>query len=202
MSSYPYLVFSLSFSLNILWLVVIRHCIVHRIDQEIIFLQFCLLKTNVFLKPTRTYCSHFSMLQMCNDCKYFVTGYCRQRSRWRRQWLLYLIYLTPMNFLFWPRVKCHLPCMRIRIWPILRLCTVISSRAQLDIVALCLVCQTFEPEDQGRFQGGHLKQNVFYLRRFSESRSSSGSTPSVRSSVRPSVCPSVCPFVRPSVRNT
>ena len=30
----------------------------------------------------------------------------------------------------------------------------------------------------------------FYLRRFSESRSSSGSTPSVRSSVRPSVHPS------------
>ena len=24
------------------------------------------------------YCSHFSMLQMCNDCKYFVTGYCRR----------------------------------------------------------------------------------------------------------------------------
>ena len=38
----------------------------------------------------------------------------------------------------------------------------------------------------------------FYLRRFSESRSSSGSTPSVR----PSVCLFVCPSVRPSVRNT
>ena len=39
-----------------------------------------------------------------------------------------------------------------------------------------------------------VKKLSFYLRRFSESRSSSGSTPSVRSSVRPSV--------RPSVRNT
>ena len=29
-------------------------------------------------------------------------------------------------------------------------------RAQLDIMALCLACQTLEPEDQGRFQGGHL----------------------------------------------
>ena len=46
--------------------------------------------------------------------------------------------------------------------PILGLCTVISSRAQLDIVALCLACQTFDPEDQGRFQAGHLKQNVFF----------------------------------------
>ena len=34
--------------------------------------------------------------------------------------------------------------------------TVISSPARLDIVALCLACQTLEPEDQGRFQGGHL----------------------------------------------
>ena len=32
---------------------------------------------------------------------------------------------------------------------------------------------------------------IYYLRRFSESRSSSGSTPSVRPSVRPFVCPSV-----------
>ena len=36
------------------------------------------------------------------------------------------------------------------------LCTVISRRARLDIVALCLACQTLEPEDQGRFQGGPL----------------------------------------------
>ena len=28
--------------------------------------------------------------------------------------------------------------------------------AQIDIMALCLACQTLEPEDQGRFQGGHL----------------------------------------------
>ena len=46
----------------------------------------------------------------------------------------------------------------------------------------------------------------YYLRRFSESRSSSGSTPSVRSSVRlsvrPSVRPSIRPSVCPSVRNT
>ena len=28
--------------------------------------------------------------------------------------------------------------------------------AQLDTMALCLACQTLEPEDQGRFQGGHL----------------------------------------------
>ena len=41
--------------------------------------------------------------------------------------------------------------------------TVISSRARLYILALCLACQTFEPEDQGRFQGGHLKQNVFFF---------------------------------------
>ena len=27
---------------------------------------------------------------------------------------------------------------------------------RLDIVTLCLACQTLEPEDQGRFQGGHL----------------------------------------------
>ena len=32
----------------------------------------------------------------------------------------------------------------------------ISRRARLDIVALCLACQTLEPEDQGQFQGGHL----------------------------------------------
>ena len=38
MSSYPYLVLSLSFSLNILWLDVIRHGIVHHIDQERTFL--------------------------------------------------------------------------------------------------------------------------------------------------------------------
>ena len=44
------------------------------------------------------------------------------------------------------------------IWPILGLCTstVISRCARFDIVALCLVCQTLEPEDHGRFQGGHL----------------------------------------------
>ena len=49
----------------------------------------------------------------------------------------------------------------------------------------------------------------FYLRRFSESRSSSESTPSVRrssSESTPSVCPSVRSFVHlsvcPSVRNT
>ena len=34
--------------------------------------------------------------------------------------------------------------------------TVISSPARLDVVALCLTCQTLEPGDQGRFQGGHL----------------------------------------------
>ena len=39
---------------------------------------------------------------------------------------------------------------------ILRLCTVISSGTRLDIVTLCLACQILEPEDQGRFQGGHL----------------------------------------------
>ena len=56
------------------------------------------------------------------------------------------------------RVKCHLPCMRIRIWPILGLSTstVISRCARFDIVALCLACQTLEPEDHGRFQSGHL----------------------------------------------
>ena len=32
----------------------------------------------------------------------------------------------------------------------------IFNLAQLDIMALCLACQTLEPEDQGRFQGGHL----------------------------------------------
>ena len=48
------------------------------------------------------------------------------------------------------------PCMRIRIWPILGVCTVISRRALLDIVALCFACQALEPEDQGRFEGGHL----------------------------------------------
>ena len=37
--------------------------------------------------------------------------------------------------------------MRIRIWPILGICTVISRRARLDIVALSLACQTLEPED-------------------------------------------------------
>ena len=37
MSSYPYLVLALSFSLNILWLDMIKHCIVHHIDQEIFF---------------------------------------------------------------------------------------------------------------------------------------------------------------------
>ena len=42
------------------------------------------------------------------------------------------------------------------------------------------------------------QNQLFNLHRFSESRSSSGSTPSVRPSVRPSVCPSV----RLSVRNT
>ena len=40
--------------------------------------------------------------------------------------------------------------------PILVLCTVISSSARLDVVVLCIVRQTLEPEDQGRFQGGHL----------------------------------------------
>ena len=39
---------------------------------------------------------------------------------------------------------------------ILRLCTVISSGTQLDIMTLCLACQILEPEDQGRFHGGHL----------------------------------------------
>ena len=53
------------------------------------------------------YCSHFSMLQMCNDCKYFVTVYCRQGRRWRRQWWIYLIYLALKNLLFWPKVNCH-----------------------------------------------------------------------------------------------
>ena len=43
------------------------------------------------------------------------------------------------------------------MWPILGICTVIfSRRARLDIVALCLVCQTLESEDQGQFEGGHL----------------------------------------------
>ena len=46
------------------------------------------------------YCSYFSMLQMCNDCKYFVTGYCRQCSRLRRQWWDYWIYLTPKNHIY------------------------------------------------------------------------------------------------------
>ena len=31
-----------------------------------------------------------------------------------------------------------------------------SSGTRLDIVTLCLACQTLEPEDQCRFQGGHL----------------------------------------------
>ena len=128
-----------------LWLDVIRHCIVHHIDKERFFFQICLLKMTAFLKPKRMYCNHFSMLQMCNDCRYFVTGYCWQRSRWRRQWWIYLIYLTPKNLLFWGRVKCHLPCIRIWIWQILGLCTVISRCAWLDIVALCLACQTLEP---------------------------------------------------------
>ena len=41
--------------------------------------------------------------------------------------------------------------MRIRIWPILGLCTstVISRCTRFDIVALCLACQTLEPEDHG-----------------------------------------------------
>ena len=52
--------------------------------------------------------------------------------------------------------EMSLPCMRIGIWRILRLCTVISSGTRLDIVTLCLACQTLEPEDQGRFKGGHL----------------------------------------------
>ena len=43
-----------------------------------------------------------------------------------------------------------------------------------------------------------MDSGYFYLRRFSESRSTSGSTPSVRPSVRSYVCSSV----RPSVRNT
>ena len=42
------------------------------------------------------------------------------------------------------------------IWPILGLCTVISRRARLDVVALCLAYQTLEPEDQDRYQDGHL----------------------------------------------
>ena len=53
--------------------------------------------------------------------------------------------------------------MRIRICLIFRLCTVISRRAQLDIVDLCLACQTLEPEDQGRFQGGHLYKLFFFF---------------------------------------
>ena len=31
-----------------------------------------------------------------------------------------------------------------------------SRCARFDIVALCLACQTLEPEDHGRFQGGHI----------------------------------------------
>ena len=46
--------------------------------------------------------------------------------------------------------------MRIGILLILGLSTVISRRARLDIVALCLACQTLETEDQGRFRGGTL----------------------------------------------
>ena len=42
------------------------------------------------------------------------------------------------------------------IWPIPGFCTVILRRAPLDVVALCLACQTLEPEDQDRFQGGQL----------------------------------------------
>ena len=30
-------------------------------------------------------------------------------------------------------------------------------------MALCLACQTLEPEDHGRFQGGHFKQIVFFF---------------------------------------
>ena len=40
--------------------------------------------------------------------------------------------------------------------------TVISSPTQLHIVALWLVCQTLEPEDQGRLPGEHLLQIVFF----------------------------------------
>ena len=61
------------------------------------------------------------------------------------------------------RVEYHLPCIRIRICPIFGLCTGISRRALLDIVALCLACQTLEPEDQGLFQGGHLFFFSFFL---------------------------------------
>ena len=71
----------------------IRHCIVHHINQEIFFLKACLLWTKAFLKPKQMYCSHFSMLQMCNNCKYFVTGYRRQRCRLRRQ----LVYVKWAN---------------------------------------------------------------------------------------------------------
>ena len=53
-------------------------------------------------------------------------------------------------------------CLRIRIWPKVGLCTVISRHARLDIVGLCLACQTLEPEDQGRFKGGHL-EHFFFL---------------------------------------
>ena len=38
MSAYPYLVLSLSFTLNILWLDMIEHCIIHHIDQDRFFL--------------------------------------------------------------------------------------------------------------------------------------------------------------------
>ena len=54
-------------------------------------------------------------------------------------------------------------CMQIGIWRILRLCSVISSGTQLDIVTLCLACQTLEPENQGRFQGGHLQKIVLFV---------------------------------------
>ena len=52
--------------------------------------------------------------------------------------------------------EMHLPNMRIQIWPILGICSVISRRARLDIVAMCLACQTLEPKDQGQLEGGHL----------------------------------------------
>ena len=48
----------------------------------------------------------------------------------------------------------------------------------------------------------HFFVRIFYLRRFSKSRSSSGSTPFVCLSVRPSIRPSVRPSICPSVRNT
>ena len=69
----------------------------------------------------------------------------------------------------------------------------------MDLVVYRLECRTKEPEDPRKVSRCANIFQYFHLRRFSENRSSSGSTPSVRSSVRPSVHPSVRPSVRPSV---